>query len=36
MDLFDNTITLYDNEGNKVEFEFLHECEYRGKMLLTS
>lgn len=31
MDLFDNTITLCDEDGNEIEFEFLHECEYRGK-----
>ena len=31
MELFDNTIILYDKDGNEVEFEFLHECKYQGK-----
>ena len=27
---FDNTVILYDEDGNEVEFEIVHFCEYKG------
>lgn len=28
---FDNTVILYDEDGNEVEFEIVHFCEYKGE-----
>lgn len=30
MDDFDNIVILYDEDGNEVEFEIVHYCEYKG------
>lgn len=31
MSEFDNTVVLYDEDGNEIEFEIVHFCEYRGE-----
>lgn len=28
---YDNGITLYDEDGNEIEFEILHSCDYQGE-----
>ena len=28
---FDNTVILYDEDGNEIEFEIVHFCEYKGE-----
>ena len=31
MSEFDNTVVLYDEDGNEIEFEIVHFCEYKGE-----
>lgn len=31
MSEFDNTVILYDENGNEIEFEIVHFCGYKGQ-----